>query len=170
MCPHHKVGRVKPTYISVCPTKPGWLCSPFAGAVWNNTYSFSSAQHSSLQGINSLSVQLLTPCCAAANDPKNITKNIYIPLHLLLHYFLSRCSLSLPAQKFAERECLSPCREKPGKRCGNKRISQGGDVWGVYIPVLKSALGKLLFKLCLQKAFPDVFPGTSWCLTNVKWY
>lgn len=115
MCPHHKVGRVKPTYIAACPTKPGWLCSPFSGAVWNNTYSFSSAQHSSLQAINSLSVQLLTPCCVAANDPKNITKNIYIPLHLLLHYFLSSCSLSLPAQKFAERECLPPVEKNQAR-------------------------------------------------------
>lgn len=43
-------------------------------------------------------------------------------------------------------------------------------MWGMYIPVLKSALGKFLFKLCLQKVFPDVFPDISWFLTNVKSY
>lgn len=66
------------------------------------------------------------------------------------------------------RECLtsSPYWEKLGKRCGNKRISQGGVV---HISILKSAPGKFFFKFCLQKVFPEVFPGISWFLTDVKW-
>lgn len=43
-CLQQKMGGVKPTSI---PTKPYWLCRPFSGAVWNNAYSFFSAQYSS---------------------------------------------------------------------------------------------------------------------------
>lgn len=108
MCLQQKMGGVKPTSIPACPTKPYWLCRPFSGAVWNNAYSFFSAQYSS--HLTSI------PCQYSSWHP--VVQLLMIPPKISVFLCICFCITSDPAapsallaQTLAKRECL-PSIEK----------------------------------------------------------
>lgn len=62
----------------------------------------------------------------------------------------------------------SPSRKNGARDEEKREFLKVGVCVGVYISISKSAPGKFLFKLCLQKVFTGVFSGISWFLTDVN--